>query len=518
MKRFKKLLGVLLAGAMAIGMMAMPAAAADTTISVAEGDTHTYNVYQIFTGTYDDTSETLADIKWGQNSMGETGTAVSADIITALSGIAADATNNEKLDEILKYANTATTPIGTVDATESLTVTTGYYLLKDQTIAENANDAYSTYMVAVAGPVTFTRKSAVPTVEKKVKDTTQDGTQTGWQDAADYDLGDSIPYMLTGTLPENFEDYRTYTTYTFTDTLSAGLTFNNDSVKVYLDAENGKELTSSFTVETATQEDGSTVVTISLANGVDLKTITDNDGNAITDANTIVVRYSATLDSDAVVGAAGNPNTVKLTYSNNPNYGAPTPTPIPGQPTPSVTPAPEEPSTGDTPEDKVTVFTYQIAPVKIDDKNAALEGAEFTIYGSDGTTALGTGTSDAKGNIVFMTGEGENATELKLDQGKYVMRETKTPDGYNTAADITITVTAKYDTDSTDPKLTELTTDVSGFTGTVATGIVTGNIVDTPASNLPSTGGVGRTMLYVTGILSVAVAGLYFGLKRRKRA
>jgi fimbrial isopeptide formation D2 family protein/LPXTG-motif cell wall-anchored protein len=516
MKRFKKLLGVLLAGAMAIGMMAMPAAAADTTISVAAGDSHTYNVYQIFTGTYDDTSNTLADIKWGQNSMGATGTAVSADIITALSGFAADATNNEKLDEILKYANTATTPIGTVDATTPLTVTTGYYLLKDQTIAENANDAYSTYMVAVAGPVTFTRKSAVPTVEKKVKDTTQAGGTSGWQDAADYDLGDSIPYMLTGTLPENFEDYRTYTTYTFTDTLSAGLTYNGD-VKVYLDSENGKELTGSFTVETATQEDGSTIVTISLANGVDLKTITDNDGNAITDANTIVVRYSATLDSDAVVGAAGNPNTVKLTYSNNPNYGAPTPTPIPGQPTPSVTPAPEEPSTGDTPEDKVTVFTYQITPVKTDG-TAALEGAEFTIYGSDGTTALGTGTSDAKGKIVFMTGEGENATELKLDQGTYVMKETVTPAGYNTAAPITITVTAGYDTTSDDPKLNTLTTSVEGYTTDVQSGIVTGTIVDTPASNLPSTGGVGRTMLYVTGILSVAVAGLYFGLKRRKRA
>lgn len=514
MKKFKKLLGVLLAGAMAIGMMAMPAAAADTTISVAAGDTHTYNVYQIFTGTYDNTSNTLADIKWGQNSMGKEGTAVSADIITALSGIASTATNNAKLDEILKYANTATTPIGTVDATTPLTVTTGYYLLKDTTI-DDVGDAYSTYMVAVAGPVIFKRKSAVPTVEKKVKDTTQAGGTSEWQDAADYDLGDAIPYMLTGTLPENFADYRYYTTYTFTDTLSTGLTFNNDSVKVYLDAEGGKDLTSSFTVATATQEDGSTIVTISLASGVDLKTITDNDGKAITDANTIVVRYSATLDSDAVVGAAGNPNTVKLTYSNNPNYGAPTPTPIPGQPTPSVTPAPEEPSTGDTPEDKVTVFTYQIAPVKTDDKNAALKGAEFTIYGSDGTTALGTGTSDEYGKIVFLNSKGE---ELKLDQGTYVMKETKTPDGYNTAADITITVTAKYDTDSADPKLTELTTDVSGFTGAVATGIVTGNIVDTPASNLPSTGGVGRTMLYVTGILSVAVAGLYFGLKRRKRA
>ncbi len=509
MKRFKKLLGVLLAGAMAIGMMAMPAAAADTTISVAAGDSHTYNVYQIFTGTYDDTSKTLADIKWGQNSMGATGTAVSADIITALSGIAADATNNEKLDEILKYANTATTPIGTVDATTPLTVTTGYYLLKDTTI-DDEGDAYSTYMVAVAGPVTFTRKSAVPTVEKKVMDTTQDGAQTGWQDAADYDLGDSIPYMLTGTLPENFADYRYYTTYTFTDTLSAGLTFNKDVV-VTLDTEDGAVLTNSFTVT----ESGNTV-TIALASGKDLKSLTDDSGNAVTlsSSSKIVVRYSATLDSDAVVGAAGNPNTVKLTYSNNPNYGAPTPTPIEGQPTPSLTPTPEPDTTGDTPEDKVTVFTYQITPVKTDG-TAALEGAEFTIYGSDGTTALGTGTSDEYGKIVFLNSKGE---ELKLDQGTYVMKETVTPAGYNTAAPITITVTAGYDTTSDDPKLNTLTTSVEGYTTDVQSGIVTGTIVDTPASNLPSTGGVGRTMLYVTGILSVAVAGLYFGLKRRKRA
>lgn len=31
--------------------------------------------------------------------------------------------------------------------------------------------------------------------------------------AADYDIGDIVPFELTGTLPSNYADYKTYNTF-----------------------------------------------------------------------------------------------------------------------------------------------------------------------------------------------------------------------------------------------------------------------------------------------------------------
>ncbi len=60
---------------------------------------------------------------------------------------------------------------------------------------------------------------------KKVKEKNdRNGYESGWQDAADYDIGDEIPYRITGTLPLLFHKYKIYKVYTFEDELSAGLT------------------------------------------------------------------------------------------------------------------------------------------------------------------------------------------------------------------------------------------------------------------------------------------------------
>ena len=74
--------------------------------------------------------------------------------------------------------------------------------------------------------------------------------------------------------------------------------------------------------------------------------------------------YTATLNEGATIGGAGNPNTVKLEYSNNPNQGG-------------------EGDTGKTPENKVTVFTFQLNIDKKDEKNQPLKGAGFTLYKYD---------------------------------------------------------------------------------------------------------------------------------------
>lgn len=65
MKSAKSFAGVLLALIMVLSMTVTAfAAPASTTISVAEGDSRSYSVYQIFTG--DLYNGVLSNIKWGK--------------------------------------------------------------------------------------------------------------------------------------------------------------------------------------------------------------------------------------------------------------------------------------------------------------------------------------------------------------------------------------------------------------------------------------------------------------------
>ena len=51
-------------------------------------------------------------------------------------------------------------------------------------------------------------RTSVPTVEKNLKDINDTtGETTGWQDSADYDINDSVPFQLTATLPDNLASY-----------------------------------------------------------------------------------------------------------------------------------------------------------------------------------------------------------------------------------------------------------------------------------------------------------------------
>jgi fimbrial isopeptide formation D2 family protein len=130
-------------------------------------------------------------------------------------------------------------------------------------------------------------------------------------------------------MPSNIDKYTTYK-YVFSDKMSKGLTYTakNATIKI-----GNTDITQSFNETVTPQEDGSTVVTWSCDN---LKGI---DGVTLTSDTKVVINYSCTLNENAVIGEAGNPNTVNLTYSNNPNKGG-------------------EGDTGKTPDDKNIVFTY----------------------------------------------------------------------------------------------------------------------------------------------------------------
>jgi LPXTG-motif cell wall-anchored protein len=224
--------------------------------------------------------------------------------------------------------------------------------------------------------------------------------------------------------------------------------------------------------------------------------------NITQEENKVVVEYNATLNDKAVLGSEGNPNSVELTYSNNPNDTGD------GKSKPA--------NTGTTPKDTVKVFTYQTIINKVgEDEKTPLAGAEFTLVkkNKDGST---------KNVDVVKNAEGTSFTFKGLDAGDYVLKETKTPDGYNTVKPIEFTINAKYDPEADDPQLINLSGDVTSgvaeFDANKADGSLKADIVNRKGSLLPSTGGMGTTILYVIGSILVLVAAVLLITKKRMDA
>ena len=518
-KVLKGLVAVAATAAMAVaGFAGASPAMADTatgSIKVAEGDSHTYTVYQVFTGTYG-SDGSLGDVKPGtdfnaDNGAGDNGTNLTAaKAAEALAKIESTESDQTKLAEILKFANLTTQYGSDLTASAPLTnVPAGYYLAKDKDNTVTGNDAQTLYIVNVVGnsAVTITRKVDKPTFQKKVKDTNDStGSTTNWQDSADYDVNDEVPFQLTATLPANEDDFAAYKTYklVFTDNQSAGLTYPaaDGFIVKYGDTVVPSTQYTLTLNPTTTAADSTFTLTIN-----DVKSLKDVNGDAITVAagGKFTVEYESTLNDKAVIGSTGNPNEAKLQYSNNPNYtgeGANSPT-------------------GETPKDKVIVFTYQLNVNKTFDQGTPADNdlPKFTLYKS---YKSGEQEEWRKVGEEITVTKTSNGTETKytasfprIDDGNYKLVESHTPAGYNTAADTLFTVTAEHDIEAVNPLLISLKIDQTD--GNTTNGTVQANVVNKKGSNLPSTGGMGTVMLYVAGIAVFVLAGatLVMALRRR---
>lgn len=487
MKRVKRVLALLAALALVLAM-AVPAwadGANQGTISVPAGSSHTYKVYQIFTGDY--SKGKLSNVKWGKNSKNRgdgvnADDKVSEDVLNRLAAVVSGS-DAEKLAVIEEYADLNSEAIVTVTHDSPATVAPGYYLFKDTTAtAEN-----EVYITEVVGNVLIKAKNSnVPGFEKKLKDTNDtEGTTTDWQDVADHDIGDEIPFKLEGTVPDDYVEYDSYY-FAFHDEEEGGLTFNKDSVEVYVD---DTKITTGFEVKTSTTDGCSFEVVFS-----NLKDI-----EAVHAGSVIRVEYTSTLNPNAVIGGNGNLNKAQLEYSNNPR---------------------DTNSKDKTVWDNVVVFTYQVVVNKYANsvaENNKLPGAEFTL-----TKKLNGDTT--KVIAAVKSQDGVRFTFKGLDDGEYTLTETVTPEGYNTIDPITFNVTAYHEitwdgTGNRDTLLESLTgnkgTGEITFTSDKGTGALTTDIINKSGTVLPSTGGMGTTVFYVVGGGLMAVAVVLLVTKKR---
>lgn len=422
------------------------------TIKQAAGNGPTsFKAYQIFTAdVMDGTSgKVTSNVKWASP---EAETAVLDELVNnSASGITQNSTASDVADYLSTITNTTDTtslPQGSILNKIALAVekrvtatgnsfaagqtfttkSAGYYLFMTDTGSLNTNEKQTgtSPIFAVVGgdAVRVTEKTGIPTVTKQIKD---DAKGFGWHDKADSQMGQTVQYMLTGTVANNIDTFGTYY-YEFYDELSAGLTVDESSVKAVID----KTLITPTSVTVSTPDsNGKTFLRVQFKDLKAAAKAADVPGGV--DGNTrVVVTYSAKLDpkksQDVVVGGTGNYNTVKLIYSNNPGHD----------------------TKGESVSDTVRNYTYALKLVKKDatDESKKLAGVRFTICatGPDDATSKGMyvqddGSLDEKPYEFTTTDSGEINVK-GLDAGTYTVKETHTLAGYNTIPNFTFTIKA----------------------------------------------------------------------------
>ena len=575
-KTFKRIISVIVATVMVmmLGINAFAAAPYDITItrSAADKSTHTYTAYQIFAGTLQP-DDTLTDIDWGTAiADGDAFIAALQAANTAFntcataSDVAALLDSDNTLADV--FAKTAaanvTTPAGSVistagneSATIEISTTAGYYLITDAITGNNENSSVSRLMLKVDTTHTtggFDAKSVVPSITKAI----DDGTEAGLP-ANTASIGDTIPFVLRTEVPNDMTGYTKYF-FVVKDTLSKGLTFDDTSVEITLDGTTYDS--SKYTVEATT--DSTTGVTSLKIVFKDFISLHD----AAVPANDycgkpIVIKYNATLNEKADRTDAGNPNTVYLEYSNNPNV---TPT---GDNEPSAT----DP-VGKTPESKTVTYTTGVKVIKVDNNNNKLPGAVFSISGLGGTKVVtvkgeyvrddsltdpskiyykltdGTYTQTAptsttagkyadnflykytvKEEVETVSGGAVNSITVDADgyivfsglgDGTYTITEDSAPSGY-VKSDETITFTISSAPTLTAPNWkikvgTATTASEAPFTDAEKTIIQEFTVVNPKKSNLPETGGIGTTIFYVAGSILVLSGAALLITKKKMEA
>lgn len=549
MKKFKKILALAIAMVMVLAMSVTVFASAEgaesevspyekTTINVTvNGNEHTeFYAIQIFKGNQESTSDGMAltNIDWADSTKAEGLKAAIATVVPA-AGSATDASGVAKaisdanltpegaeklakaIYEVLK--NETGTKL-TTGATNEVPV--GWYLVVDKTPLATAtdpekNDALNAAVLQFTRDITIEKKTDAPSQEKKVKEDTTYTEENGYNDEADYDIGEEVPFQITSKIP----DISKYTKYemTFTDTMDTTLDFTASSIKVTIGnteydataigsneniiltpASDGHSFTLKLILKKQNEDKLSGTTTSIFAQDADIK-----------------IDFTAKLNKNAVIGLPGNVNKSKLTYTNSPNA------------------TDEHDSTSDTPEDKVVVFTYELDVTKVDgaDTTKKLKDAEFVLKNADGKFLK----VDANGKVEGWVAAQADATTLKtpengkiviigLDEGTYSLVETKAPANYNKLTNpIELKITADYledrqNWDGTADGIRALKIEVDGEekTGNTTTGIVATDVINNAGTVLPSTGGMGTTIFYIVGAVLVIGAGVLLVTRRRMSA
>ncbi len=476
MKTIKKVSAIVIALAMVLVMGTVAFAAGDGTITVDNAISgHDYSIYQIFVlETYNDEGNYLYTVndEW-EAFVEDQDYFVTIDTdgyVVAHPDKATEANAAKFAAAAIKYAKeNSLTPVATKTA-ESETVVfegldLGYYLL-DSTLGTICS------LDTTDKDVTIKEKNEEPTLDKEVKE--DDNGE--WVKANTAGLGETVEFKITVTAQPGAEYY------IVRDDLSEGLTLLPDTI----------------TVEGMTKGTEYVLLTTDLEEGDDFQINFKQEYlDTITEEKTIVITYSAIVNEDAVVYPGANPNEASLKYGENSQF--------------ETVPA------------KTETFMFEFDVVKTDSANKVLDGAKFEIYASDAEDATALQLVSEGGNVYHLATAEEIAdaavtkvTEFEagevtitgLDNGTYYLKETAAPEGYNALKEL-IPVEVKQDVAES---LKADVDDYAGYRLYVEGGV---QVINNTGAELPSTGGMGLTLIYIVGALLVVGAVIVLVSRRR---
>lgn len=333
---------------------------------------------------------------------------------------------------------------------------------------------------------TIQEKNGVPSVDKII---TSGGVVSADGKSNSASIGDTVIFKTTITAQPGAQDYVLH------DKMTEGLTFDENSVNVSLH----KKATSDEKTLTKTKD--YSVDTTNLERTDPKCTFHINFTKELCDGleadDTITVAYSATVNENAVIGnVEKNTNETWLKYGDSQN----------------------------TQHKTTTTKTFEMNVFKFyEDKNNSntekgLAGATFKLTkGSEDAnniTFVKTSNKTATNDVYRVAKRGETGTVATitspksgkftikgLGAGTYYLTETKQPDGYNKLAKpVKVEIKDNGEIFVDDSKTANIgDVKVENKTGTV----------------LPSTGGMGTTMIYLIGALLVLGSGVVLATKRR---
>ena len=438
----------------------------------------------------------------------------SGDLANFAKKAAAWAATNLSSDDCKLKDATATTGNAPYTATFGA-VDFGYYVVSPQAGSTDVDeplrhtDAMLVSVTTAAG-TTWEMKSVYPTVDKTV----QGGSATDPSDHASAEVGDKLTFTLTSTVPDpsEWDHYQ----FKFTDTLSKGLTFNND-VKVSI-------------ADTPLTADTQYKVNFTDGNGtsdsklvINLGTFDDTDQIydakslfAINVGKTITVTYTVTVNEHAVI-ATDDPNTVNVGYTNGPNTD----------------------DLGTSEDKKTHQYTFGFDVNKVDGTEASkfLSGAEFELRATadgDGIQLIsdkkaasptyrpaketGESTYEDGATTVAAVGTDGKLHFTGLKEGVYYLVETKAPEGgYNVLTKpVIVKIAASYDTDGTLINWIAKIVESAEETVTPAAGNShTITVENNKGTLLPGTGGMGTVIFTVIGVAVIAGGAAWYVSRRR---
>lgn len=437
----------------------------------------------------------------------------------------------------------------------------GLYLVIETRVPENVTSTTDPFLVSL--PMTTVdgtgwnydvtvypkNETGMPDLSKTVREaqadtgknngSTEDITD-GYAHTATASDGDVVEYQVISTLPTITSPATALTTYTFVDSLSKGIQYNKNDVKLAFFRDKAcTDLVAAWTEAdgkfTASYTDydpmnGSSMTIEMTQAGLDeinsSETVYDSAVSLRRGYSDLTLRitYACTVGSDAatVYGDSGNPNEVELTWKRtNTDYY-------------------------DTLKDCCHVYTYGLELTKeFSDQNGDFSKVKFLLHNttdgyyvqaalnqSDGVYYVtGHTTEEAEATQFIPMSDGTNKGKVLvkgLEDDTYVITEIATDSAYALLKeDITVVISQSAGTQVCNVCGANLLTASATVNGKAVemlddngsvSALVPLTVVNTANFELPKTGGRGNKLLYGMGILALLTAvgtGIVFTRKRR---